>query len=114
MTRVKRGVISLKKRRKILKYAKGFKWGRKSKEKQAREALLHAWTYSFHGRKIRKRDFRNLWQNKIGAAVTNEGISYSKFMHALKKKNIDLDRKILAELAEKRPEVFGKIVEFAK
>ncbi len=111
MTRVKRGVISLKKRRKILKYAKGYKWGRKSKERSAREALLHAWTYAFHGRKLRKRDFRRLWQNKIGAAVQTQGLSYSKFIHALQKKNIQLDRKILAELAEKKPEVFAKVIE---
>ena len=114
MTRVKRGVISLKKRRKILKYTKGYKWGRKSKEKQAREALLHAWTYAFHGRKLRKRDFRRLWQARINAAVRQNGFSYSKFIEALKKKNIELDRKILAELAEKKPDVFAKIVEMAK
>src|SRR3990167_711886 len=114
MTRVKRGLHAAKKRRKTLKYAKGFRWGRKSKEKQAREALLHAWTYAFHGRKLRKRDFRRLWQAKINAAVRQNGFSYSKFMEALKKKNIELDRKILAELAEKRPDVFGKILEMAK
>ena len=113
MTRVKRGVIAHKKRERILKYAKGFKWGRKSKERLAREALLHAWSYAFHGRKLRKRDFRRLWQNKIGAAAETQGISYSKFIGALQKKQIRLDRKILAELAEKKPEVFRKIVEFA-
>lgn len=111
MTRVKRGVMALKKRRKILKYAKGYKWGRKSKERLAREALLHAWTYAFHGRKLRKRDFRRLWQNKIGAAVQAQGLSYSKFINALQKKNIQLDRKILAELAEKKPEAFAKVME---
>src|SRR3989344_7104750 len=114
MTRVKRGAIAIKKRRKILKYAKGYKWGRKSKESLAREALLHAWTYAFQGRKIRKRDFRNLWQNKIGAAVQAQGMSYSKFIHALQKKNIQLDRKILAELAEERPKTFAQIVEMVK
>ncbi len=107
-------MIALKKRRKILKYAKGFKWGRKSKERLAREALLHAWTYSFHGRKLRKRNFRRLWQNKIGAATQAQGISYSKFISACQKKNIGLDRKILAEIAEKRPETFAKIVEMVK
>ena len=111
MTRVKRGVISHKKREKLLKYAKGFHWGRKSKERLAREALLHAWSYSFHGRKLRKRDFRNLWQTKIGAAVKMQGMSYSKFINACQKKNIRLDRKILAELAEHKPEVFTHVVE---
>lgn len=114
MVRVKRGVIARKRRAKILKYAKGYRWGRKSKERLAREALLHAWTYAFQGRKLRKRDFRNLWQNKIGAALGKSGISYSKFIALLKKNNIELDRKILAELAEKRPEVFAKIREIAR
>ena len=111
MTRVKRGVIAHKRREKLLKYAKGFKWGRKSKERLAREALLHAWSYSFHGRKLKKRDARRLWQVKISAAVKEKGTSYSKFIDALHKKNILLDRKVLAELAEKRPEAFARVLE---
>ncbi len=114
MTRVKRGVIAHKKREKLLKYAKGFRWGRKSKERAAREALLHAWSYSFHGRKLRKRNFRRLWQNKIGAAARQQGISYSKLIAALQKKKIQLDRKILAELAQNHPEVFAKITTAVK
>ncbi|MEK9183886.1 MAG: 50S ribosomal protein L20 [Patescibacteria group bacterium] len=110
MTRVKRGTIATKKRKKILKYTKGFRWGRKSKERAAKEALLHAWSHSFRGRKERKRDFRALWQVKINAAVRDEGLSYSKFISLLKNKNIKLDRKILADLAENQPEVFRKIV----
>lgn len=110
MTRVKRGTIATKKRKKILKYTKGFRWGRKSKERAAKEALLHAWSHSFRGRKERKRDFRALWQVKINAAVRDEGLSYSKFISLLKNKNIKLDRKILADLAENQPEVFKKIV----
>lgn len=113
MTRVKRGVIAHKKREKLLKYAKGFRWGRRSKERLAREALLHAWSYSFHGRKLRKRNFRRLWQNKIGAAVQAQGTSYSKFINACKKKNIRLDRKILAELAEKHPDAFQQVIKTA-
>lgn len=113
MTRVKRGVIAHKRREKLLKYAKGYHWGRKSKEKQAREALLHAWSYAFHGRKLRKRDARKLWQIKIGIATKNQGLSYNKFISELKKKTIQLDRKILAELAEKRPTAFAKVVETA-
>ncbi|MCH7883356.1 50S ribosomal protein L20 [Patescibacteria group bacterium] len=111
MTRVKRGKTSLKRRRKILKYTKGYRWGAKSKERQAKERLLHAWTHAFRDRKKKKRNFRRLWNVKINAAAHKEGISYSKFMSALKKKNIELDRKILAELAEKNPDAFKKIVE---
>ena len=114
MTRVKRGVISHKRREKTLKYAKGFRWGRKSKERSAREALLHAWPHAFVGRKLRKRDFRRLWQTKINAASRANGLSYSKFMAGLKNKNVALDRKILAELSQNHPTVFKEIVEFTK
>lgn len=114
MVRVKRGVTAHKRREKLLKYAKGFKWGRKSKERLAREALLHAWSYAFRGRKERKRDFRKLWQNKIGAAARINQTSYSKLLAAFSKKNIQLDRKILAELAQNHPVVFQKIVETAR
>lgn len=110
MTRIKRGTTSLKRRRKVLKQTKGYKWGRKSKERAAKEALLHAHTHAFHDRRKKKRDFRKLWQIKINAASRMEGLSYSKFIDLLKKNNIGLDRKILANLAEKQPEVFKKIV----
>ena len=110
MTRVKRGVGANKKRKKILKYTKGFRWDRSKKERAAKEALLHAWTHQFMGRKKRKRDFRRLWQVKINAAVRPEGISYSKFIDALKKANVIIDRKILADLAEHQPDIFKKIV----
>lgn len=113
MTRVKRGVIAAKRRRKVLRYAKGFKWGRKSKERLAREALLHAWTHQFVGRKRKKREFRRLWNIKINAGVRAAGLSYSKFIASLKKKNIELDRKILADLAEHEPRVLQKVTEFA-
>lgn len=113
MTRVKRGTTSLKRRRKVLKYAKGFKWSGKSKERQARERLLHAWSHAFKDRKRKKREFRRLWQIKINAASRQNGMSYSKFMDALKKAKIELDRKMLAELAERRPEAFKKVVEAA-
>lgn len=114
MTRVKRGVTSHRKREKLLRHVKGFKWGRKSKERYAREALLHAWSHAFVGRKLKKRNYRRLWQTKIGAASKTEGISYSKFISALHKKNIQLDRKILAELAEHHPDVFKKVFEMTK
>lgn len=110
MTRVKRGVPALKKRNKILKYTKGFKWGRKSKERAAKEALLHAWTHAFRGRKEKKRSFRGLWQIKINAAARENGLTYSRLTSLLKKKGIALDRKTLADLAENEPEVFKKVV----
>ena len=114
MTRVKRGVIAHKRREKVLKAAKGFKWGRKSKERMAREALLHAWSHAFTGRKERKRTFRGLWQTRIGAGAKSEGISYSKLMGSLRKKGVALDRKVLAEIAEHHPAVFQKIAEAAR
>lgn len=110
MPRVKRGRVAAKKRKKVLKYTKGFKWGRKSKERAAKEALLHAWTNAFQGRKEKKRDFRAVWQVKINAASRQNGLPYSKLINALKKENIKLDRKILADIAEYNPEVFSKIV----
>ncbi len=111
MTRIKRGVTSLKRRRNILRRVKGFKWGRKSKERLAKEALLHAYTHSFQDRRKKKREFRKLWQIKINAGSREHGLSYSKFIYLLKKANIGLDRKILANLAEHKPEIFKKIVE---
>lgn len=114
MTRVKRGTIAHKKREKILKLTKGYRWGRKSKERLAKEALLHGLSRMFKGRKEKKRDFRSLWQTKINAASRIEGMSYSTFIGAMKKKGIALDRKILAMLAEEHPTVFKKIVESAK
>jgi large subunit ribosomal protein L20 len=114
MTRVKRGTLNTRKRKKTLKYTKGFKWGRKSKEAAAKEALLHAWTHQFMGRKKRKRDFRSLWTVKMNAALRENGTTYSKFIGALKKANVKLDRKTLADLAEHQPEVFAKIVSLVK
>ena len=114
MTRVKGGVHALKRRRKTLKYAKGYQWGRKSKERQAREALLHAWTYAFQHRKKKKGEFRALWNSKISGALSTHGFSYSKFINALVQKKIGLNRKMLATLAEQHPKVFEKIVAEAK
>ncbi len=114
MTRVKRGVISHKKREHILKYTKGFKWGRKSKERAAKEALLHAWSNAFRGRKQKKRDYRQLWETQINAAARTNGLNYSRFISGLKKQNIILDRKVLADLARNEPEVFKKITEKIK
>lgn len=114
MPRVKRGKIANKRRKNLLKHAKGFKWARKSHYRAAKEALLHAWTRSYYDRKKKKGDFRRLWQIKIGAASREHGLSYSRFINALKKANVELDRKILADIAENNPEVFAKIVEEIK
>ncbi len=114
MPRVKRGTIQNKKRRAILKHTKGFRWGRKSKEIAAKEALLHAWSRAFRGRKEKKRVSRQTWNVKINAASRSNGITYSKLIAALKAKKVKLDRKILADLAKNEPEVFAKVVEMAK
>ena len=110
MVRIKRGVAAHKRRKNVLKHTKGFRWGRKSKYRLAKQALMHAWTYSYRDRKVRKRTFRQLWQIHIGSASKSQGISYSKFIKALKDNKIELDRKILADLAENNPEIFQKII----
>jgi len=114
MSRVKRGIIAHKRREKVLKLTKGFKWGRKSKERAAKEALLHGLARKFRGRKEKKRTFRSLWTVRINAAVREEGMSYSRLISALKAKNIVLDRKVLSEIAASEPAVFKKIVAAAK
>ena len=103
MVRVKRGTIARKRRKNLLKHTKGFRYGRKSKYRLSKEALLHAWTNAFKDRKIKKRENRKLWQVKINAALKAEGLKYNKFIKDLKDKKIILDRKVLAELAEKHP-----------
>jgi len=110
MVRVKRGKAAHKRRKNVLKYTKGFRWGRKSKYKLAKDAIKHAWEYAYRDRKVKKREFRKLWQIRINAACKQAGISYSRFIHSLKQKNIELDRKILSTLAKDRPEIFEKIV----
>ncbi|MBI1974848.1 MAG: 50S ribosomal protein L20 [Parcubacteria group bacterium] len=114
MTRVKRGKTQTQKRERLLRRVKGFKWGRKAKERLAKEALLHAGSHAYRGRKEKKREFRRLWQVKINAASRANGITYSQLIAKLKKAHVELDRKILANLAENYPEAFAKIVEEAK
>ena len=110
MPRVKRGVMHTKRRRNILKRAKGFKWGRKKLIKIAQTAVTKADAYAFRDRRAKKRTMRGLWQIQLNAAVREHGISYSKFIGGLKKAKIELDRKVLSELARKEPSVFAKIV----
>jgi large subunit ribosomal protein L20 len=114
MTRVKRGIIAHKKRERLLKKVKGYRWGRKSKERAAKEALLHAQSRMFRGRKEKKRSYRALWQVKINAAARENGITYSRLIDLLKKNKVELDRKVLAEIAVKYPKIFLKIINAIK
>jgi large subunit ribosomal protein L20 len=114
MTRVKKGVHALKRRRSVLKQTKGFRHGRKSKERQAKEALLHAGNYSFAHRRDKKSHNRKLWNIKINAGARELGMSYSKLIGALKKNKIELDRKILSDFAEHHPKTFARILETLK
>ncbi|GBD34697.1 50S ribosomal protein L20 [bacterium HR35] len=114
MARVKRGVIKNKKRKKILKLAEGFRAPYSTKKKFAKEALLHAFKYAYLGRKQKKRNFRKLWQVRINAGVRPYGLNYSKFIHLLKEKNINLNRKVLSEIAQNYPQVWEKLVEYVK
>lgn len=112
--RVKRGVTAKAKHKKILKATKGMQGLRRHSIKKAKEALLKSWSYAYRDRRTKKRDFRRLWILRINAALKSYDLSYSRFIASLKKNNIELDRKILAELAVSEPEVFKKIVEKAK
>ena len=111
MTRVKKGVNALKSRRNVLKQVKGYRFGRSTKEKQATEAIFHAGTYAFAHRRDKKGDMRRLWNVRINAGLRPLGHSYSRFIGALKKKNIELDRKILSQLAQENPNTFKRIAE---
>jgi large subunit ribosomal protein L20 len=114
MTRVKRGFKRVQRRKRMLKFAKGF-YGAKSRlYRSAKEAVEKALGYAYRGRKERKRDFRSLWIVRINAACNQNETSYSKFMGGLKKANITLDRKVLADLAVRNPEAFTKLVALAK
>lgn len=110
MARVKRGIVSHRKHKKVLELTKGHRGGRSKNIREAKSSLLHAGAYAFAGRKLRKRDMRRLWILQLGNALKNEGLSYSKFIHGLKSKNISLDRKILADLAVNNPDDFKKII----
>jgi large subunit ribosomal protein L20 len=113
MPRVKRGTIANKRREKVLKKTKGFRWGRKNKERAAKEALLHAQSRAFRGRKEKKRDYRALWNVRINAITRMHGTTYSKLIHALKQKNITLDRKSLSDLAQNEPKAFEVVIKKA-
>jgi large subunit ribosomal protein L20 len=114
MAKIKHSVATRKRKKKVLDQAKGF-WGDRSKQfQQARRALMHAMVYSYRDRKVKKREFRNLWIARINAACRAEGLTYSKFIAGLKRSKIGLDRKILADLAVNDQPAFKRLVELAK
>ena len=114
MARIKRAVNAHKSRRKVMKLAKGY-FGAKSKQyRAAKEQVARSLRYAFVGRKLRKREFRRLWITRINAAARLNGISYSRLIAGLKKQNIDINRKMLADLAVNDAEGFAKLVEIAK
>jgi large subunit ribosomal protein L20 len=114
MARVKRGVTSHKRHKRLLNASEGRKGTNRKLVKRAREAQLHALAYATRDRKQRKRDMRGLWIIRINAAARLNGISYSKFVNGLKKANIELDRKVLADIAVRDAATFGRIAEVAK
>ena len=114
MARVKGAMMTRKRRNKVLKAAKGY-WGSKSKHfKMAKQAVMKSGNYAFAGRKMKKRDFRRLWISRISAQAKVNGMNYSTFMHGLKKAGIDLNRKMLSELAVSDKEAFAALAEKAK
>lgn len=114
MSRVKRGTQTKKRHKKLLKETKGF-WGqRKNIFRRAKETLLRAMAFAYKGRKLKKRDMRSLFITRIGAAAEQHSLSYSKFMHGIKKANIALNRKMLSQLAIYEPDIFAKLVVLAK
>ena len=114
MARVKRGFVARRRRNRVLKQTEGYSGGRKNRFRQAVEVLRKAWVYSYVGRKQRKREFRRLWITRINAAARQNGISYSKLMGGLKKAEVALDRKVLADLAVADPAAFKAVVDTAK
>ena len=114
MVRIKGGVKTRAKHKKVLKLAKGFWMTRHKQFKKAKEAVLHAGEYAFKGRKAKKRDFRQLWIIKMNAGLRELGMKYSIFINKLKVNKIELDRKILSQIAVEHPAIFKKIVERAK
>ena len=114
MPRVKRGVHGRKKRRAVLEQAKGYYGARSRRYRVAREQVMHSLAYAYRDRRARKRDFRRLWITRIGAATRQHGMSYSQFMRGLKAAELDLDRKVLADVAARDPQGFAGLVEAAR
>ena len=114
MTRVKRSVHARKKRRAVLEQTKGFRGEANSNYKRAKEALMKAEVYAYRDRRNKKRDFRRLWITRINAAARLNGMSYNEFMHGLKLAGIELDRKVLADIAVRDPETFSRFADAAR
>ena len=114
MARVKRSVHARKKRREVLDKAKGYYGSRSRRYKVAKEQLMHSGMYAYRDRRDRKGQFRRLWISRIGAGARQNGLSYSTFMHGLGKAGIEVDRKILADIAVRDPAAFGQLAEAAK
>jgi len=112
--RIKRGKTHLRRRKRLLKRAKGYKWGRKNIPKLAKVAVTKAGVHAFRDRRRKKREFRRLWNIKINAGAREHGLSYSRLIDGLKKNKIDLDRKSLADLAENEPKIFSEIIKAIK
>ena len=114
MPRAKRGFKARRRRNRILKLAKGYHSARSRLFAYAKEVVMKAWVYSYAHRRRRKRDFRRLWITRIGAAARQEGMSYSQFIHGAALAGIELDRKVLADIAVRDPETFRRFVEAAR
>jgi len=114
MARVKRAVHGHKKRREILEAAKGYYGARRKRLRVAKEQVIHSGVYAYRDRRDKKGQFRRLWITRIGAGARQHGMSYSTFMHGLKQAGIELDRKVLADLAIHDPQAFGQLVETVK
>ena len=114
MTRVKRSVHARKKRRAVLERAKGFRGEAHSSYKRAKEAVMKADSYAYRDRRNRKRDFRRLWITRINAAARREGMSYSQFMHGLSEAGVEVNRKMLADIAVHDPEAFRRFAELSR
>ena len=114
MARVKRSVAAKKKRREVLERAKGFRGDANSHYRAAKEAVIKAETYAYRDRRNKKRDFRRLWITRINAAARQNGMSYSQFIHGMQLAGIELDRKVLADIAVRDPETFSRFAEAAR
>jgi large subunit ribosomal protein L20 len=110
MVRIKSGQATKRKHNRVLKLARGYRMTRSKQFKKAQEAVLHAGVYAFAGRKAKKRDFRSLWIVRLNAALRELGLTYSKFINLLKTSKIELDRKILSQIAVEHPQVFASLV----
>jgi large subunit ribosomal protein L20 len=114
MSRVKRGFKARRRRNRILNQTEGYFGGRKNRFRQAVEVLRHAWEYGYISRRLKKRDFRRLWITRINAAARLNGMSYGTFIHGLDLAGIELDRKVLADIAVRDPETFRRFVDAAR